>query len=196
MELLPNPNLNLREQSALDEYRASGKPPLSPRTSAELLALYLNGYTCEELAKLHPTLGLGIIVQARCEHKWDIEKDAYVEALMSSARQTVTKAQLEAIRFAADGVSVYHKLVGNKFRSFLRNGQEEELSGFEMSFANYQKFIALLMQLTGQDEKKPGKISGEIQHTVSIEKPGQVVDVQSVSGPGLFDLLEKQGGIK
>lgn len=184
-----------------DEYLASGQPPLSVRTALELYSLFLQGYSTAEIAKTYPTLGHGIIVRARVDYCWDEHKAAYITHLMASAQDTMLKTQLEAVRFATDGMAVYHKMVGDRFKRYLRSGNDSDLGDFkEMSFRTYRDMVALALQLTGQDDKKKvtTAVGGEITHRHELvpSEPEKALDVGDVSGKSLLDFLEKSGGIK
>ena len=178
------------ERAALEEYEKSGEYPLSPRTSAEFLQLFLQGYSTAEIQKLNPGFVLGIIVAARVEHEWDRHRADYINGLLSQTRETVQKTQLEAIRFASDGMTVYHRLVGAKFKKFLQSGREEDLGELskDISIKNYREYAGLLLQLTGQDNNK--KVSGEIHHT--MEPQVKPVDVSEIDGADLLKWLDEK----
>lgn len=184
--------LSPNERSALDLHLKNGDHPLSPKTSAEFLQLFLNGYTTSEIQKLNPGFKLGIIVNARIEHDWDKHKSEYINVLMTQTRETVQKSQLEAIRFAADGMTVYHKILGTAFKKYLQSGREEDLGDYagQINIRNYKEYVSLLMQLTGQDNAK--KVSGEIHHTLESQSTAKTIDVGSVAGSDLLKLMENK----
>ena len=184
-----NITLSQDESKALAEHIAKKDFSLAPRTSAEFLQLYLNGYTTSEIQKLNPGFKLGIIVAARVEYEWDRHKTEYIQTLMSQTRESVTKSQLEAVRFAADGMTVYHKVLGLAFKKYLQSGRTEDLGDFadSMNIKNYKEFVSLLMTLTGQENQK--KVSGEIHHTVG--GTGKTVDIGKIDGSDLLRFLEE-----
>jgi hypothetical protein len=191
-------SLSPLEQSEYERYLASGKPPLSPRTAAELLALYLQGYNTQELAQEYPNLGMGIIVRAKVDYDWDGFKQRYIMGLMGQVEESVRKSQLEAIRFASDGMAVYHKLIGGRFRAFLRSGDPEDLGEFkDMSIKTYREFVGLMTQLTGQDDKKTTKLGGEIvhRHEVSPDSTEKAIDATGLTGKALLEYIAGSGGI-
>jgi vacuolar-type H+-ATPase subunit C/Vma6 len=182
--------LSPRERGALELHVGSSEIPLAPKTSAEFLALFLNGYTTEEIQKLNPGFKLGIIVHARIEHEWDRHKQEYVDTLLTQTRETVQKTQLEAIRFASDGMTVYHRVLGAAFKKFLQSGKEEDLGKANLDTMNiktYREYVTLLRELTGQDAKK--QVSGEIVHTIERSNE-KTIDAAAADGSDLLKVLE------
>ena len=174
----------------LDAVRKLGNGPtsrLSPATAAQLFALYLQGYDTDEIVRMNPNYGsqgLGLIARARVEYNWDEERDRHVRSLMATIRSTVEKVTLEGVQFASDGMAVYHKLVGDRFRSFLQSGKPDDLGDLrDMSFKTYKDFVTLLQTLTGQDAEKKQRAS---QPPVSIHATGNVT-VEASRAPSLSD---------
>lgn len=133
-----------------------------------MFELYLQGSNCEEIAKLNPAFGLGIIVKARIEHDWDGQKEQYITTLFANIKEKIQKNQLEAIEFSALSMAVFHKLWSTKFKKFLQTGNESELGDLKgMSFKVYKDISENIMKLTGQD-KKQQVISGEVVHKIEV----------------------------
>lgn len=142
------------EREAYD--KALTYPPLSPATATKFFSLFLQGYGCVDIARTNPEfggLGLGLISRARVDFDWDSERDVYIRTMMELMRTKAEKATLEGIQFASDGMAVFHKLVGDRFRRFLQTGDENELGEFRtMSFKMYREFVGLFTKLTGKDQ--------------------------------------------
>jgi hypothetical protein len=184
--------LSPREKAQLELYENSPESNvgLSPKTSSEFLQLYLAGYITEEIQKLNPGFKLGIIVKARIEHEWDRHKQEYIETLMTQTRESVLKTQLEAVRFSSDGMAVHQKVLGNAFKKYLQTGDEGDLGPHKESIniRNYKEYVALFMQLTGQDGKK--QVTAEVTH--KTEDPTKVIDVSAVDGSTLLEMMDKK----
>lgn len=149
----------------------------------------MNGSNCDELLRLNPGLGLGAIVRARVEHSWDLRKEEYTSWLYQKTKEKYQKSQLEAIEFASDAMSVYHKMWGDKFKRFIQTGNPEELSDFRnMSFKNYKDFTDMLLRLTGQDNSSNQKVSGEVVHKVETSKP--TIDHRPLSSSDAASILQ------
>lgn len=160
--------LTPKELEAYRKYLESGKPPLALSTSNSFFALFLNGHTCEEIAKLNPGMGLGIVVRARVDFDWDKQREEHIQGLLGNIRQTVQKTQLEGIRFVSDAITAYQKLAGEKFQRYLQTGKVEELGDLkEMSFKTYKDLLELMMKLTGQTQEQ--KVTHH--HKVESAKP-------------------------
>lgn len=157
-----------KELEAYRKYQESGKPALATSTSANFFQLFLQGHTCEEISRLNPGFGLGLIVKARIDHDWDLQREEHIQGLLDNIRQVVQKTQLDAIRFVAEGLATYQKYVGEKFQRYLQTGDAKELGEFkEMSFKTYKDLLELLMKLTGQKEEK--KVTGEVTVKHQVE---------------------------
>lgn len=152
----------------MEELKKLGSAPankLSPQTAAQFFGLFLSGYSTYQIYKQNPNFGVngwGLIVKARIEYDWDIEREKYIKSLMDQTRQAAEKSVLEGIQFASDGMAVFHKMMGGRFRRYLQTGNEEELGDFkDMTFRSYREFVDLLQKLTGTDGKK----STGVEHT-------------------------------
>lgn len=162
--------LTPRELEAYRKYMESGKAPLAASTATNFFQLYLQGHSTEEIAKLNPAFGLGIIVRARVEHDWDRLRKEHVEHLLDNIRQVVQTTQLEAVQFVAEGLAVYRKMAGEKFQRYLQSGKIEDLGDFkDMSFKTYKDLLELLLKLTGQEPAK--KVQGVVEHRHTVETP-------------------------
>jgi hypothetical protein len=151
--------------------------------------LYLQGYGLEEIQRANPGFKLGILVKARIDNEWDRLKREYIETLMLSTRETVLKAQLEAVRFAADGMVVHQKLLGDAFRKYLQTGNEADLGSHkdQINIRNYKEYASLFMQLTGQDKK--AQVSGDL--TIKSEPNGVTEkDVATIDGAVLLQSMD------
>jgi proteasome lid subunit RPN8/RPN11 len=186
-------SLNQSEQSALEKHLASREADqlMAARTSAEFLGLYLQGYSTVDIQKMNPGFSLGFIVKARLDYEWDKYKKEYIQALMTSTRDAVLKVQLEALRFAADGMAVHQRVIGDAFRKFLQTGRKEDLGEYKdtITVKNYKEYIALMMQLTGQDKEK--KVVGDIHHTHTTAPDMKTIDI-SAEGADILKLLDKK----
>lgn len=170
-------SLTLTEAEAYQKYKESGKPSLSPATSADMLRLYLLGHSCEEIAKLNPGFGLGIIVRARVEHKWDQHKEEHLDALLSDVRRLVQQTQVEAVRFVGESMAAFQKMAGEKFQRYIQTGDQSHLGDFkDMGFKQYKDLMEMHLKLTGQDTQK--KVSGEVlhRHVAETQAPAVRID--------------------
>lgn len=146
--------------------------------------LFIQGYTTAEIARQNPSLGLmgpGLMVRARVEFDWDAQRDAYINSLMSSARRGCEKTTLEAIQLMSDGMAAYHLLVGEKFRTFLRTGNPDDLGEWKdtFSFEKYRKMLDTLQALTGQVQAA-AKQSPTFAEATPAPGPTQTIEGQSL----------------
>lgn len=170
------------EQEAYRRYVEANKPALAPSTASGFFSLYLQGHSCEEIARLNPSFGLGIIVKACIDNDWDGQRLQHTQHLLANIRQVVEKTQLESIQFVAEGLAVYQKLAGQHFQKYLQTGKEEDLGDFRnMSFKTYKELLELLLKLTGQEAAK--KVSGVVEHHHTVGTPQVTIDVPRQEKP-------------
>lgn len=168
-----------KEQEAYQKYVEANKPPLAVSTAGNFFTLFLQGHTCEEIAKLNPAFGLGIIVRARIDNDWDTQRDQHLEHLMLNIRQVAQAKQLGSIRFVSDALAAFEKLAGEKFQRYLQSGDASQLGEFkDMSFKQYKELIELILKLTGQEGATTKKVTGDVLHRHVVEDNAQPVSVR------------------
>lgn len=142
------------EHIELDRYRRSGKPALAPVASTELYLIWMQGATCEELAKLNPGLSLGCILMARIDHRWDERRDAYLAERFSTANDRLKQIGAESLNFLGLTLAVAHKQQGEKMMKYLKTGNPDDLGTFHITgIMQYKQVIETIARLTGADRK-------------------------------------------
>lgn len=145
--------------------------------------LFLNGYSCEEIAKLNEgKFDPGMIIDARVRHEWDARKSAHLESLYGGLLEKVKATQAEGAVFLTDMLSAAHKMYGSKIKKYLQTGDPKDLGGLQIeSLDSYRKILETLMTLTGQHSGKTGQ-----QPKVQIVAQG---DVTVSNEPSASELL-------
>jgi hypothetical protein len=171
--------LTPKEREAYQKYVEANKPPLAVSTAANFFTLFLQGHTCEEIAKLNPAFGLGIIVRARIDNDWDAARDAHLEHLMTDIRQVAQQKQLGSIRFVADALAAFEKLAGEKFQRYLQSGDVSQLGEWkDMNFKQYKELVELILKLTGQEGSTTKKVTGDVLHRHVVEDNAQPITIR------------------
>jgi hypothetical protein len=186
--------LSRQERLALDSWSSGTAPALSPSLVAQLFELYLNGSSCDEIARLNPGVPLGAIVAARLYHRWDERKEQHINHLLDTVRERVQQVQMEAVHFVSDQLAAAHKLQGDKIKRFLQTGDPNELGDFAPdTLEKYRKSIELLLKLTGQDGNK--KVAGEVKHTHTLSPvPAEGREVTSDKAARILEILVEDEG--
>ena len=137
--------------------------------------MFVQGYSIDTLVRQNPNYGsvaLGLISQARIEYSWDQERQTYIGSLMASTRASAEKSALESLQFAMDGMAVYHRLIGNRFKQYLQSGKDEDLGEWAgMSFSTYLKLVDLYRGMSGKDTSKSAKVSVEVSAVATPVTP-------------------------
>lgn len=192
--------LTHREEAAYRMHLKASEPPLSPSLQMQLFELYLNGYSCEQIASLNRGIRLGAIVRAFKEGDWMNKRGAYINHLLENVKDRVQQVQCEAVVFASDLLAVAHKMFGGKLQRYLQTGDESELGGLAInSLKQYKETVDLLLKLTGQDGTKKLSVSGEIKHgleaTPQTIAPGPLTAEQAAKLiSGVYHLSSNPGG--
>jgi hypothetical protein len=172
--------LTPKEREAYQKYVEANKPPLAVSTAANFFALFLQGHTCEEIAKLNPAFGLGIIVRARIDNDWDTARDEHLEHLMANIRQVAQAKQLGSIRFVSTALAAFERMAGEKFQRYLQTGDITQLGEWkDMNFKQYKELIELILKLTGQENSTTKKVTGDVLHRHVVEDSAQPITVRA-----------------
>lgn len=159
--------LTYREEAALRMHMQAQEPALSTSMQAQLFELYLNGNSCEQIAKLNKSIRLGAIVRACQEGDWYQKKTSYMNQLLEDVRSRVEQVQCESLYFASSLLAAAHKMYGTKIQRYLQTGDEKELGELGIyTLRQYKEVVDLLLKMTGQDNNK--KVSGKVDVTHNV----------------------------
>lgn len=189
IETLP---LNRDEKQAYKDHMKAGKPPVSPTINAQLFNLFLAGHTCQEIVKINPNLGLGMVVRARIEGMWDERRRVLTAELLDGVKEVAFRAQADSIKFVGDLLTAAHRHIGEKVQRYIQTGDEEHIKDVGIhSLKQYKEIVELLLKLTGQDGKREVKLKGEGAGGTLTGAPVVTVEAKDVTPgagapPGFF----------
>ncbi len=146
-----------RERGIYNEWKElPTRKPLSVTTSLKMYELFLNGYSCEEVARLNDhKFPSGMILEARLRDTWDDRRQQHLAELYGGIFDKVRQTQTEAVAFVADLLSAAHKKHGDKLKKFLQSGDQADLGALSIdTMTSYKTAADMLMKLTGQDKEK------------------------------------------
>ncbi len=146
-----------RERGIYNEWKEMAtKKPLSITTSLKMYELFLNGYSCEEIARLNDNkFPSGMILESRLRDGWDDRRSQHLAELYGGVFDKVRQTQTEAIVFVADLMSAAHRKHGDKVKKFLQSGDAADLGALSIdTMTSYKTAADMLMKLTGQDKEK------------------------------------------
>lgn len=162
--------LSKEESEIWEKYTKDQGDILSPIPALKLYELFLNGNTCQQIAKARPEFSLGAIVDARLRYKWDERKEEYINSLYKNTNDRAVQIQMEAVQFVADMLAVTHKVNGEKYKKFLMTGNPADLGDLEVgSIKQYKEVIELLFKLTGQENNKKVVQHVTVEHSDKAE---------------------------
>ena len=116
-----------KERAALAYWLASKVPELAPAKRMELMALYLRGYSTDQIRKEHPVFSLGQIVHAKIVDRWDIAVEQYAQRLRDSMIDQVALTTMETARTLVDVLAAANHFLGVKARKYLETNNPADL---------------------------------------------------------------------
>lgn len=156
------------ESSLLLKGEEEGTRPIAPSLSSQLLNLFLEGYSCAEIAKNNKPFSEMDILVCRKKYKWDDEKDKYAFDLAKQVREKLIKQKLESLEFLTNVLSVTHKKHKDQMIKYLQTGKEEDMpENWASSPTTYKSILETIQKITGEDRVSTQKITSEA--TVKVE---------------------------
>ena len=188
--LAPFEGWTKRELKILQEYKDSGIKPISPALASQLYTLFLEGYSCAEIARLNKDKGIteGDVLYCREKYKWDEQRDEYAVHLTNQVQQKLMKQKLESIEFLTNMLAVIHKENREVMLRYLQTGNPDDLPKIG-SLKIYKDILESLAKITGEDAVRKVKFEGKVEHDVKNDKPSIVIneDLQTKLLQSLID---------
>lgn len=165
-----------RELESLEQTKEIGAKPISPTLAAQMYNLFLEGYTCSDIAKLNKGFTEGDILYCRQKYNWDQQRDEYAQQLTMQVQQKMMKQKLESVEYLTNMLSVIHKEHKEVMLKFLQTGNIDDLPKIG-SLKTYKDILEALAKVTGEDSVKKVKFEGKVQHdgTVKTEASSAIV---------------------
>ena len=166
-ELVVTPGWTEREMEALKDVGETGAKPIAPTLSAQMYNLFIEGYTCADIAKLNKGFTEGDVLYCRQRYKWDDQRDEYAMHLTRQVQQKMVKQKLETVEYLTNMLSVIHKEHKDIMLKFLQTGNIDDLPKIG-SLKTYKDIIETLAKVTGEDSTKKIKFEGRMQQDVNV----------------------------
>jgi hypothetical protein len=164
------PNFNPRELEILESYKKIGIRPMSPALVAQFYELFLENYSCAEIARLNKGISEGDVLFAAEKFEWHRKRDEYAKGLQEQVGQKMAKQELESIVHLTNLISVAHKQHNEQMIKYLQTGKKEDLPDNSInSLKSYKDAIDLLQKITGKDKITKQEIKTE-NHSVTTFK--------------------------
>lgn len=157
-----------KELELVKRAETEGSKPISPILSAQFFELFLEGYSCSEIAKKNRGLSEADILICRKKYKWDEEKDKYAYDLTRQVREKLMKQKLESLEFLTNMLAVTHKEHREKMLKYLQTGRDEDKpENWVKSPNSYKQILETIQKITGEDRVTTQKVTSE--STVKVE---------------------------
>ncbi len=171
MSKLAKLELSDAERDSYKEWKKELSPPLPLDASLKSYELYLNHYSCEDIARIS-NYPLGQVVDARLRYDWDSTRDKQIRSLYEKVEEKVLVTKGQALSHITDMMAAAHKLQGEKIKKFLFNGDETALGDLKLATVkDYRELVNLFVALTnpnvgGKTPQMPGKlkVEGKVDH--------------------------------
>ena len=117
-----------------------------------MFQLFLEGYSCSEIAKQNPPFNEIDLLYCRKKYNWDIEKDKYAMELQQRVREKLMKTKLESLEFLSNTLAASHKYHNAQLLKYIQSGKEEDKPENLISgTTSYKAIIETIAKLTGED---------------------------------------------
>jgi hypothetical protein len=195
--LLPaNTELSEIEKAAHEEWLAENKPPLPLATALKLYELFLNFYTVDEIYRINAQkIPLGKLVDARVRFQWDKRRKEQIDSMYSNIEQKVLRVKNEAVVHITDLLAAAHKVMGDKIKLFLQDGDPATLGDLNVTnFKHYKELVELLKTLTEKKEapSKDVRVDGVVSHIHSVKPLPDTDKITSSTASDILKLLDKE----
>ena len=144
-----------KEAAALKYWQSTDQPEIAPIRRMELFALYVKGYSTDQIRKDNPTFSLGQIVHAKVVDLWDIGVAQYRQRLRDSMIDQLVLAGMETARTAIDVLSASNHYLGQKARKYLETKMESDLPFPMEKVRDYQALVAIYQMMAGKSPNRP-----------------------------------------
>lgn len=138
-----------KEQRAFAGWQADPvAKPVAPETAGRMLALFLKGYSCQQIRDQEPfrAFSLGAIVHARLANDWDGARAEVAANIRQSMIDQAVEVGEETSRTVLDLLSCVNKKLGKEARDYLM-GLTHELP-IEVKSVTQLKTLAELFAMT------------------------------------------------
>lgn len=155
-------NLSVIETELYELAVNEGFKPISTTLSMQMYQLFLEGYTCKDIAKVNSSFSEKDIVYFRVKNNWDAEKEEYALKLRLQVQDKMAKQKLESVEFLTNMLAVTHKQQREQMLRYLQSGKAEDLpETWIKGSKGYKETIEILQKITGEDKVSKHKIESE-----------------------------------
>jgi len=171
--------LTPKEQESLKKVETTGVIPLSPSVAAQMYQLFLEGYSCEHIAKVNSHLKVreGDVLYLRKKYKWDQARDEYVYNLQVQMGARLAKMKLEMLEFTMNQMSVAHKDFNEKAKRYIQTGKEEDKPDHWLNTPTaYKAMVETIQKITGEDRVSNHNIRSESKVVVESNQPVTIIN--------------------
>lgn len=163
----------VKELEIIANYEATGIKPLAGTLVAQLYQLFLESYSCAQIAELNKSKGLteADVLYASKKYHWHSNRDRYAFNLQNQIQQKIAKAELEMVEHVTNMLSVTHKHEREQMLKYMQTGAEEDKpSNMPTTLKQYKDLIDLMQKITGKDKITKHEVKTENKTTFSIDE--------------------------
>jgi len=167
------------EKEALAFVEKEGIRGIGATLANEMFNLFLEGYTCSDIAKLNAQLKLreGDVLYLRKRYRWDHYRDEYIYNLQTQMGPRLAKTKLEALETLMLHLAVAGKDFNPKAKRFLQTGKEEDKPDYWAgSPTAFKAIIETIAKITGEDRVQNHNIKSESRVVVESTQPVTIIN--------------------
>ncbi|HUM42289.1 MAG TPA: hypothetical protein PKI14_05005 [Fervidobacterium sp.] len=158
-----------KEQEILIDIKEKGAKAIAPTLAAQMFSLFLEGYSCAEIAKQNKMFSEGDILYACEKFQWHEQRDIYAANLQRQISEKLAKSKLESVEFLTNMLSVTHKQYRDQTLKYLQTGKEEDMpESWAKGPKSYMDLISTIAKVTGEDKVSKVNIDQKTETNLNI----------------------------
>lgn len=174
------PGYSQREAELMLRVEREGCRIIAAAPASRLFKLFLEGYTCQEIAKTSKTWTEDEVLYARKYYNWDLQRFEYSNALNDRVKDKLIKSKLESIEFLTNILNMSHLEHKEKMLKYMATGNEEDKPETWIKGPGaYKQIVEILQKVTGEDkvQTQKHKIEGTIDQNTNIKLDKESTDL-------------------
>jgi hypothetical protein len=184
--------LSADEAKELAAWVEKGRPGVSTAKSSGFAAMYMAGFSIQEISAHFPEYPRAILLYSRVREGWDALRAQYQAKVVARALGSAVDAKYDALQLVSQIMQATNQKWRAQILRYMANPNEKAPDFLPDSLAQFSKLLEILREMT--EPKGGGGQSGPIVN-VNVGQGGEVrvVDPAAVKAALMADVGKKVG---
>jgi hypothetical protein len=161
LEVYTRAGLSVEEAKEVQKWVEEGKPGLAVVKAEQLLTIYINGYSCQDIHRQFPQYPLPLLLWARATYRWDEARDHFRQQLSEQVVQTALTARADSLRFITDLLSATHLKLRKEILAYMADPENvPPPSLLPVNVKEYALLAEILKESMSQSRSSKGEKDG------------------------------------